>query len=157
MKRKWLIPALLAILILGVAGYYAYNEFSRGVPSVLEATPVFQGSVDVFLGGFERQADSADKQLQNGVVELTGHWEHMELRDTAAYVEFRAGKTLLQATFNADGTKDLKKNMAWQRDSVITFRGYYYGYTPGESLLGETMPGAVQLGRCRLVRPSQSP
>jgi len=151
-----MIPAFLAGLLLGAAGYYAYREFSRGVPSVLEARPVFEGRVETFLEAFERKADSLDMQFQNGVVELTGHFDHVELRDTAAYLEFRAGKTLLQATFNADGTKDLKNNMTWQSDSVLTFRGYYYGYVPGETLLGENMPGAVQVGRCRMVPASKS-
>lgn len=156
MKKKWSIPVFLAGLLLGVAGYYAYREFSRGVPSVLEAKPVFLGRVEDFLEAFERQSDSLDKRLQNGVVELTGHIEHLELRDTAAYLEFQNGKVLLQATFNADGTNDLKKNTGWQRDSVLTFRGYYYGFIPGETLLGEVIPGAVQVGRCRVVEASKS-
>lgn len=149
-KKQWIL--VLAGLAFGATAYYAWRIFSRRVPSVLVADPAFSGTTDQFLQFFSRAADSSDVQFRQAVVELTGRYTLADMQDTSAYFEFKGpDASILQATFNAEGAQDLKKTETWKRDSVLHFRGYYYGFLPGGDMLGIPMPGSVQVGRCRLV------
>lgn len=152
-KTIWKVVAIVAGLAVGSGGYYAYREFNRKAPSVLDVQPVASLSIENLAAAFASKPDSVHSAFRDKVIEVGGKLLRADVRDTAAYLEMAAPDGLVvQASFGADGAEDVKSLPAEPAGLYVKIRGYYYGYLPGDSILGEVLPGSVQLGRCRLVR-----
>lgn len=152
-KTVWKGIAVLAGLAVGAGGYYAYREFNRKAPSVLDVQPVASLSIENLASAFALNPDSIDSAFRDKVIEVTGKLHRADVRDTGAYLEMVAPDGfVVQASCGSDGAKDVKSLPAEPSETSVKIRGYYYGYLPGDSILGEVLPGIVQLGRSRLVR-----
>jgi hypothetical protein len=143
MSRKKIIIGTIVLVIL-IAGIYAWREFTRTVESLGGVEPDFKTEAVTLIAEFEADESAADKKYHNKIIAVNGMVKSVDpVQNTYSIVlgdttSMSAVRCVLDSSF-------VKSVPGVNRGSVITVKGAITGFKKDDTgLLGSD----VELNRC---------
>lgn len=132
-KKKLLTVVTILLVVFGLGGVYAYQEFNRKTASTFDLTPEFNLSATAIIGEFEKDSKLSNTKYLNKVIEVSGNIKTIEnqtgftivLGDSANATSIRCS---MDSSFNAGTT--------YKNGQAITIKGIYTGFNADDLGIG---------------------
>ncbi len=149
MKKKKIIPVILVILVIGIAGgFYGYKEFNRKNESLSDATPALNIKSTELINEFAADEKAANTKYLGKVVQVSGIIKKID-KDEKGFYTVVLGDTSsmssVRCSVDSLFTKDITSMKPY---SSIFMKGICTGYMPDDLGIGAD----VILNRCVPVK-----